>query len=229
MQQAISRILIAVAIVGIISYAATYAPLIINRDLGSETLREKAAELGSYLVEKDPKIVYGFSTGSRTMTAIRVGENNITLYLAGDVLQWHIPKNALFVRGAQFASPPASEVSKSTSDTLLFYSTPEGFYFQPKVIVTQPVTSTDISDMPLHILSIRTCYLSNFTISGSFDLLKESTEAERHVYERVFLYDGTVGVYVNGVNSLLFEVKKGEKLMVEFLHYNVKLKPMTRS
>lgn len=229
MEQALSRVLIAVAIVGLISYSATYAPLIINRDVGLENIGEKAAELGCYLMEKDPKVVYGFSTGSRTMTAIRVGENNITVFLAGDLIQWQVPKNALLVRGAQFASPLASEISTDTSDPLLLYSTSDGFYIQPKVIVIPPVKSVDISNTPLYFISIRTCYLSDITISGSFDLLKESTEVDRHLYERVFLYDGTVSVYVNGVNCLRFEVKAGEKLLVESLHYSVRLRPMPRS
>ncbi|MCX8181810.1 MAG: hypothetical protein N3D12_01700 [Candidatus Methanomethyliaceae archaeon] len=228
MEQVISRILIAVAVVGLISYAATYAPLIINRDIGAETIREKAAELGSYLMDKDPKIVYGFSTGSKAMTTIRVGENNITLFLAGDIIQWQVPKNALLIRGAQFASPPSSEISTSTSEPLLFYSTSDGFYIQPKVVVIPPTTSLDLSNTPVHFLSIRTCYLSTIKTSGHFDLIKEITEADRHVYERAFLYDGTIRVYVNGVNCISFEVKRGEKLLVEFLHYNVRLIPMPR-
>ncbi len=228
MQQAISRILIAVAMVALVSYAATYAPLIVNRDIGSESLKDKAVELGAYLMDESPKLVYGISTGSRTMTSIKFGESNITLSLAGDTLQWYVPKNALFVKGVQFASPPTSEVSSNTSDALLFYSTSDGFYIQPKVMVIPPVTTSDISNTTIHFLSIRTCYLSDVTSSGLFDILKEGAEITRHTYERVCLYDGIVEVYVNGVNCLRFEVNKGEKLLVESLHYNIKLITLPR-
>lgn len=223
-----SRIVVAVAVIGIVSYAATYAPLLINRDVGSEYLKEKVIELGSFLMEENPKVIYGLSTGSRTMTTAKIGENNVTILLGGDTLRWHIPKNAIFVRGIQFASPPESEVSSSAADTMLIYSTTDGFYAQPKVIVTKPIRTSDLSGTPLYVLSIRTCYLSDLRISGLFDLLKESAETSRHLYERSFLYDGTISVYVNGMNCMSFDIKKGEKLLVEFVHYNVKLQPLPR-
>ncbi|MGQ9759795.1 MAG: hypothetical protein ACUVQ5_04425 [Candidatus Methanomethylicaceae archaeon] len=228
MEQAITRILIAAAIVALVSYAATYAPLIINRDLGTETLKEKAVELGESIIEKDPKVIYGISTGSKTMSAIKIGQNNITVTLVGDRINIYVPRNALFVKGIQFASPPSTEVSNSTSDTLMFYSTSDGFYIQPKVMILPPVKTSDISNITLHLLSIRTCYLSDILISGLFDLLKECVVVNRHLYERVCLYDGLVDVSVNGHSYFQFEIKKGEKLLIESLHYNVKLIPMPR-
>lgn len=228
MEQAITRILVAVAIVALVSYVATYAPLIINRDMGTEVLKEKAVELGESLMEQSPKVIYGISTGSKTMSAVKFGQNNITVILAGDKIEFCVPRNALFVKGIQFASPPSSEVSNSTSDALLFYSTTNGFYIQPKVILLPVTTTKDVSNTTVRLLSIRTCYLSDIIASGLFDLLKELTSTERHLYERVCLYDGFVEVYVNGHSHARFEVKREEKLLIESLHYNVKLVPLPK-
>gem|GEM_PF-1201863 len=230
MEHALTRIMVAVAVIAVVSYAATYAVYYISgaQDINSGNIQERGLQLGTALYDLTPRVIYGVSTGSRVMASAHLGTNNVLVNVTGDVISWSSPKNAIVVRGMKIAEPPSSEFSVESPDLMLMYSLGDVFYMQPKVLIRHSSDSADVGNVSAHLLSIHSCYLSDFTASGLFDLLKQNLNRTSNLYERDCLYDGTVVVYVNGVAALSFDARRGEKIFIDATHYNVKLTPFMR-
>jgi hypothetical protein len=99
---------------------------------------------------------------------------------------------------------------------------------QPKLLIRHSFSSADVGNVSAQQLSVYSCYLSDFTASGLFDLLKQNLNTTSNLYERDCLYDGTVAVYINGFPAYSFIARKGEKIFIDATHYNVKLTPFMR-
>ena len=230
MEHALTRIIVAVAIIAVVSYASTYAMYYFKgtQDINSGNIYERGLQLGAVLYDQTPKVIYGVSTGSKVMSSVHLGTNNVLINVTGDVISWSFPKNAIVVRGMQIAEPPSSDFSVNSPDLIWMYSLEDGFYMQPKLLIRHSFSSADVGNVSAQQLSVYSCYLSDFTASGLFDLLKQNLNTTSNLYERDCLYDGTVAVYINGFPAYSFIARKGEKIFIDATHYNVKLTPFMR-
>ena len=230
MEHALTRIIVAVAIIAVVSYAATYAMYYFKgaQDINLGNIQERGLQLGAALYDPTPMVIYGVSTGSKVMSSAHLGTNNVLINVTGDVISWSFPKNAIMVRGMEIAEPPSSDFSVNSPDPIWMYSLGDGFYMQPKLLIRHSFSSADVGNVSAQQLSVYSCYLSDFTASGLFDLLKQNLNTTSNLYERDCLYDGTVAVYINGFPAYSFIARKGEKIFIDATHYNVKLTPFMR-
>jgi len=228
MEQAFTRVLVAVAMIALASYVATCAGYAFSgsRDAGVGDLYGKGLEMGQVIYDS-PTVVYSFSTGGRAMTVVSLGAACITIDVVGDSISWSFPKNAAVVRGISFASPPSPAFSVSSSDLIAAYSLGGSFYLEPKVLFRYGGPAPE-GGRTVHRISVVSCYLSNFTASGTFDLVKEEVLAAINTYERQCLYRGSVSVAIDGSPVITFTVLEGESVVVESVHLNVRLVPVVR-
>ena len=230
MEHIITRIIIAIAVIATVSYAAAYSSYLLNEfnDANIGNLPQKGLQIGSSLFDLSPSIIFGVSTGTKTMATVELGTSKIAINASGDAISWTFAKSAIIVRGIEIAGPQSIETSTNSSDCILLYSNNSNYYMQPKVLVKYSTNSTDLGRIKAHWLSVYTCCISNFSVSGNYDILKENQKTSRHLYERLCLYDANIVMMVNGLPTFTFKAIKGEKIFVESVHFNIKLTPLLR-
>jgi len=231
MHQGLARMIVAVAVISVVSYSAILAGYYIQAagDLGEGSIIEKGLELGGTLYENSTVVIRGISTGSRQMSTFQLGVGNVSISLSGDSIFWSFPKNALIVSNLSLHRDlDAVAVSGDPQSPVLMLEANGSFLIRPQAHIAYERDEGDISGRTVHRLSISSCYLSDFSASGRFDLLKETSEVIVSHYQRECLYDCTVTVFLDTGQAASFQARAGEKVLVESLHYNVRLEPMPR-
>lgn len=230
MEHALTRIVVASAVIATVCCAITFGIRILNAadDPNVASLMEGGTKLCSSLYDPSSVMIYGFSTGSRQMTTIPLDTGNITLGIGGDEFSLAFPRWSLAINGLEMASPPSAEFSLGPQDCLRVYSVGNSLYLQPKVLINCE-RSVDMGGVSTYAISICCCQLlQGFTASGSFDILKENATARSINYEREFLYGGKVVVGVDGVPALSLDLKAGEAVSIDVRCMGVILTPVLR-
>ncbi len=231
MNQGLVRIILSLAVISVVSYSAILAGYYLKSagDLDDGSLIEKGLELGGTLFANSTAIVRGFSTGSHQMSAFDLGTGFISVSLSGDSVSWSFPRNALIVENLSLHRDLDTGGYSGVGQTpILILNANGSLLIRPQVTVVYEKDAGDISGRIIHRASISSCYLSNFTASGRFDILKATQEIAVNHYKRECLYDCTVTIFVDTVQALSFKAYAGEIVLVESLHYNVRLEPMPR-
>jgi len=219
MEHALTRILVAVAVIAAVSCAATYASHLFYSavDAGTGDLIAQGTELCSSLYVPANGTVYGFSSGSVSVHTADLGNGNITVVVSGDTIAWSFPKSAFVIDGiiGDFPEAGSGFSVNAPLNCISEYSASGSSYMEPKVLISFNETTTPGGSTNCTI-SIRCCrLLPNFNASGSFDIIKETTSFEKSDYERSCLYNGSITVYIDGTLALSLNASRGESILID--------------
>lgn len=230
MNQGLVRIILSVAIISIVGYSATLASYYLQSAEGLDegSLVEKGLELGSSLFANGTTVIRGISTGSHRMSTFYQETGLVSISLSGDSVSWTFPRNAIIVSNLTLHWSDDEASLEVSGSPVLVYGCNGSLLICPQVKVSYERDSGDISGRIVHHALVSSCYLSNFTTSGRFDILKETQEVVVRHYQRECLYDCTVTVSVDGEEAASFQARAGEIVLVVSAHYNVMLEPMPR-